>query len=71
MEGRVVLTEAVHPEVITYSCCGGHWSKKLPIASQRGKGIHPESLIPLTWDQIDGVTLNLDLCVKVKVSKKV
>ena len=71
VEGRAVLTEAVHPEVIAYCSGGGHWSKRLPIASQRGKGINPEWLIPLSWDYMDGVSLNLDLCVKVKVTKKV
>jgi molybdopterin-containing oxidoreductase family molybdopterin binding subunit len=69
-EGRATLTEAIHPEVIAYCSGGGHWSKRLPIASQPGKGINPEWLIPLSWDHIDGVSLNLDLCVKVKVTKK-
>lgn len=71
VEGRAVLTEAVHPEVIAYCSGGGHWSKRLPIASQRGKGINPEWLIPLSWDFIDGVSLNLDLCAKVSLTKKV
>lgn len=70
VEGRATLTEAIHPEVIAYASGGGHWSKHLPIASQREKGICPEWLIPLSWDYIDTVSLNLDLCVKVKVTKK-
>jgi molybdopterin-containing oxidoreductase family molybdopterin binding subunit len=70
VEGRATLTEAIHPEVIAYTCSGGHWAKRLPIASQAGKGVCPEWLIPLSWDHIDTVSLNLDLCVKVKVTKK-
>ena len=70
VEGRVALTEAIHPEVLAYASGGGHWSKYLPIASQREKGICPGWLIPLSWDYIDTVSLNLDLCVKVKVTKR-
>jgi anaerobic selenocysteine-containing dehydrogenase len=70
VEGRAALTEAIHPEVLAYASGGGHWSKHLPIASQREKGISPAWLIPLSWDYIDTVSLNLDLCVKVKVTKK-
>ncbi|MFH1651233.1 MAG: molybdopterin-dependent oxidoreductase [Chloroflexota bacterium] len=70
IEGLAYLTEALHPEVIAYLSGGGHWSRHLPIASQRDKGVCPEWLIPLSWDHIDTVSLNLDLCVKVKVTKK-
>lgn len=69
VEGRVAVTEGIHPEVIAYASGGGHWSKRLPIATGPGKGIAPNWLIPLDWDHIDTVTLNLDLCVKVKVTK--
>jgi anaerobic selenocysteine-containing dehydrogenase len=69
VEGRAALTEAVHPEVIAYASGGGHWSKRMPLASQQGKGICPEWLIPLNFDYIDTVSLNLDLCVKVKVTR--
>lgn len=71
VEGRVVLSEAIHPEVVAYCSGGGHWSKKLPIASQPGKGVNPEWLIPLSWDYLDGPSMNLDTCVKVKLTKKV
>ena len=71
LEGRAALTEAIHPEVIAYTGGGGHWAKRLPIASQADRGVCPEWLIPLSWDHIDTVSLNLDLCVKVKVTKKV
>jgi anaerobic selenocysteine-containing dehydrogenase len=70
IEGRASLTEAIHPEVIAYASGGGHWAKHLPIASQQGKGVCPEWLIPLSWDYVDTVTFNLDVCVKVKVTKR-
>lgn len=70
IEGRAALTEAIHPELIAYASGGGHWAKGLPIASQREKGVCPEWLIPLSWDYIDTVSFNLDLCVKVKVQRK-
>ncbi len=70
VEGRVIVTEAVHPEVLAYASGGGHWARNLPIASQPEKGICPQWLIPLSWDYLDTVSLNLDLCVKVKVTKK-
>ncbi len=70
VEGKATLTESVHPEVIAFASGGGHRVKQLPIASQQGKGINPEWLLPLKWDSLDGVSLNLDLCAKVKVTKK-
>jgi anaerobic selenocysteine-containing dehydrogenase len=70
VEGRVRLTEGIHPEVIAYVSGGGHWAKHLPIASQKGKGILPQWLIPLDWEYLDVVSLNLDLCVKVKITQK-
>jgi len=70
VEGRATLTESIHPEVIAYASGGGHWAKHLPMASQPEKGIGFAWLIPLNWDYIDGVSLNLDLCAKVKVTKK-
>jgi anaerobic selenocysteine-containing dehydrogenase len=70
-EGIATVTEGIHPEVIAYNGGGGHWAKRLPIASQPNKGICAEWLIPLSWDYIDTVSFNLELCVKVKVTKKV
>ena len=71
VEGRATLSEAIHPEVVAYCSGGGHWSKNLSIASQRGKGVNPEWLMPLGWDYLDGVSLNLDTCIKVKLTRKV
>ncbi|MEE9611926.1 MAG: molybdopterin-dependent oxidoreductase, partial [Desulfatiglandales bacterium] len=71
VDGTAKLTDTIHPEVIAYTSGGGHWAKHLPIASQPEKGICPAWLTPLSWDYIDTVSLNLDLCVKVRVTKKV
>jgi len=70
VEGVAALTDAIHPDVIAYAGSGGHWAKHTPIASQRGKGICPEWLIPLSFDYMDTVSFNLDLCVKVKLTTK-
>lgn len=69
VKSRAKLVEGLHPEVIAVSNCGGHWSKHLPIASRPGKGVCFEWLLPLSFEYLDTVTLNQDLCVRVKVSK--
>ncbi|MBI2954526.1 MAG: molybdopterin-dependent oxidoreductase [Chloroflexi bacterium] len=69
IKARARLTEGIHPEVIAMANCGGHWSKFLPIASKSDKGACFEWLLPLTFDNMDIPTFNLDLCAKVKVSK--
>jgi molybdopterin-containing oxidoreductase family molybdopterin binding subunit len=69
VEGQARMTETIHSEVIAVANCGGHWSKHLPIASQPGKGVCFEWLMALDFDHIDTVSLNQDLCVKVKVAK--
>jgi hypothetical protein len=48
---------------------GGHWAKGLPLASKPGKGINFNRLLKQDFEHMDTLSLNLDLCVKVKVSK--
>lgn len=69
IRGRAALTEGIHPEVIAIAGCGGHWSKYLSIASQEGKGLCFEWLVPVGLDNLDIPSLTQDLCVKVKVAK--
>jgi anaerobic selenocysteine-containing dehydrogenase len=69
IRGRAALTEGIHPEVIAIGGCGGHWSKYLSIASQEGKGLCFEWLVPVGLDNLDIPSLTQDLCVKVKVAK--
>ena len=35
----------------------------------KGKGVFFNDLLELTWDRTSPVNFNLDLCVKVKVTK--
>jgi molybdopterin-containing oxidoreductase family molybdopterin binding subunit len=69
IQGRVALTEGIHPEVIAIAGCGGHWSKYLPIASQENKGLCFEWLMPVGLDNLDIPSLTQDQCVKVRVVK--
>jgi molybdopterin-containing oxidoreductase family molybdopterin binding subunit len=69
VRGRAAVTEGIHPEVIAIAGCGGHWSKFLSVASQEGKGLCFEWLMPVGLDNVDIPSLTQDLCVKVKVAK--
>ncbi|MBI3064012.1 MAG: molybdopterin-dependent oxidoreductase [Deltaproteobacteria bacterium] len=69
VRGRAAVTEGIHPEVIAIAGCGGHWSKYLSVASQEGKGLCFEWLMPVGLDNVDIPSLTQDLCVKVKVAK--
>lgn len=61
------LMEGIHPEGLAVAACAGHWSKDQPIA--RGKGVFFNDLLEVDMEHADPVTLNLDICVKVKVTK--
>ncbi len=69
VRGRARLTQAVHPAVVAMSGHGGHWAKGLPLASKPGKGVNFNRLLKQDFDHMDTLSLNLDLCVKVKVAK--
>jgi anaerobic selenocysteine-containing dehydrogenase len=71
VRGRARLTQAVHPAVIAMSGHGGHWAKGLPLASKPDKGVNFNRLLKQDFDHMDTLSLNLDLCVKVKVAKVV
>ena len=67
VKGKLHLTEAVHPEGLGIAACAGHWGKGMPIAE--GKGVFFNDLLEVDFAHVSPVNLNLDLCVKVKVSK--
>jgi molybdopterin-containing oxidoreductase family molybdopterin binding subunit len=67
VKGIVHLTEAVHPEGLGIAACAGHWGDGMPIA--KGKGVFFNDLLELDFDHVSPVNLNLDLCVKVKVTR--
>jgi anaerobic selenocysteine-containing dehydrogenase len=69
VRAKARLTEALHPDVVVVSGHGGHWAKGLPIASGGGKGVNFNRLLKQDFEHMDTLSLNLDLCVKVKVSK--
>lgn len=66
--GRLQVTELVHPECVISSGTFGHWAKGLPISA--GKGVNHNALLPKpTLDRIDILSGQIDMCVRVKVSK--
>ncbi len=69
VRGQARLTQAVHPEVVAMSGHGGHWARGLPLASKPDKGINFNRLLKQDFEHMDTLSLNLDLCVKVKVAK--
>ncbi len=64
--GRVRLTEAIHPEGVGIAALCGHWSDGMPVA--KGKGVFFNDLLELNWDRCSPANINLDLCVRVRVS---
>ncbi len=67
-EGIIKVIEGVHPEVVGISgSFGGRWARGLPVA--RGKGVHYNSLIPISLERMDMLSAAVDCCVKVKISK--
>jgi len=67
VEGRVCLSEAIHPEGLGIAALAGHWGDGMPVA--KGKGVCFNELLELDWEHSSPVNLNLDLCVKVKVTR--
>ncbi len=67
VDGKVRLTQAIHPEGLAIAALCGHWSDGMPIA--KGKGLFFNELLELDWDHASPSNLNLDLCAKVKISK--
>lgn len=67
VKGRVHLTEAIHPEGLGIAACAGHWGEGMPIA--KGKGVFFNELLEIDFDHVCPANLNLDLCVKVRVTK--
>lgn len=66
VKGRIRLTEGVHPEGLGIAACAGHWGDGMPVA--KGKGVFFNELLELDFDHVSPNNLNLDLCVKVRVT---
>ncbi|MDP6175827.1 MAG: molybdopterin dinucleotide binding domain-containing protein, partial [Rhodospirillales bacterium] len=67
VEGKLRLTEAIHPEGLGIAALAGHWAEGLPRA--KGKGVFYNQLIELEWGHCSPSNLSLDLCAKVKLTK--
>jgi anaerobic selenocysteine-containing dehydrogenase len=69
VKGTAKVTECIHPEVIGIAGVFGSWARGKPVA--RGKGVHFNSLLPLSMDRIDPISSGVDSCIRVKVSRAV
>ncbi len=67
VRGKLHLSEAIHPEGLGFAACAGHWTRFQPVA--QGKGVFFNELLEVDYEHASPVNLNLDLCVKVKVSR--
>ena len=66
VKGEAKLTECIHPEVVGIAGVFGSWAKGKPVA--KGKGVHFNSLLPISRERIDPVSSGVDSCIRVKVS---
>jgi len=67
IKGKICVTEGIHPEQLAIAACAGHWTKYQPIA--RDKGVFFNDLVIMDVEHTDPLTLNQDICVKVKIYK--
>jgi anaerobic selenocysteine-containing dehydrogenase len=69
IEGRLIVVEGIHPDVLAVA--GGNWGNKsefMPIS--KGKGYHLNNLIEVAGvKRLSNISANFDQCVKVKVVK--
>ncbi|OGQ84375.1 MAG: hypothetical protein A3F90_15830 [Deltaproteobacteria bacterium RIFCSPLOWO2_12_FULL_60_19] len=67
VKGEAKLTECIHPQVVGIAGVFGSWAKGKPVA--KGKGVHFNSLLPMSLERIDPVSTGVDSCIRVKVSR--
>jgi molybdopterin-containing oxidoreductase family molybdopterin binding subunit len=65
IQGRLRLTEGVHPDVIAVANNGGHKAMGMPIA--RGRGVHFNDLLAFDLQHTDMVSLSIECDARVKV----
>ncbi len=66
--GRLRVTELVHPDCVNSCGSFGHWAKGMPIS--RNKGVMHNALLPKpTLERIDSLSGQVDMCVRVKITK--
>jgi len=67
-EGRVKPSELIHPECVNGAGTLGHWADGMPVS--KGKGVAHNNLLPTpNMDRIDTLSGQIDMCVRVKVTK--
>jgi len=67
VQGKLKLRKGQHPLTMGIAATAGHWAKGQPIA--QGKGTNFNFLMEAKFEECDPITLNLETCVKVRVSK--
>lgn len=67
VEGRLRLTQGVHPGVLAIANNGGHWAHGLPFA--KGKGVFFNQLLPMDLEHMDLVSLTMDCDARVRIEK--
>ena len=67
VEGRLCLSEGIHPEGLGIAALAGHWRDGMPIA--KGKGVFFNELLEMDWDHASPLNFNLDLCAKVRITR--
>ena len=67
VRGTLKLRKGQHAQTLGIAGTAGHWAKGQPIA--KGKGTNFNFLMEAKFDECDPVALNLETCVKVKVTK--
>ncbi|MGD0237870.1 MAG: molybdopterin-dependent oxidoreductase [Syntrophorhabdales bacterium] len=65
--GTLKTRKGQHPQTVAMVGTGGHWAKGQPVA--KGKGTNFNLLMDAKLEECDPISLNLELCVKVKVNK--
>jgi molybdopterin-containing oxidoreductase family molybdopterin binding subunit len=70
MEGRITISECVHPEVLQITACYGRWAKRLPSFAKDKYDPSFNTLIPYTLERMDKLSVALDQCVRVKIMKR-
>ncbi len=67
VRGRLKLRKGQHPLALAIAATAGHWAKGQPIA--QGKGVNFNFLMEAKFAECDPITLNLETCVKVMITK--
>jgi anaerobic selenocysteine-containing dehydrogenase len=65
IRGWVALTDGIEPHHLAIAAVSGHWTDYQPVA--KGKGAFFNDLVEMDKDHTDPLTLNQDICCRVKI----